>query len=204
MFSVLHALRLKGLAEVARIARAIDVPAAEVEEALKALAHDGLVRERHGRLTGWMLTPAGRSRAAALVATELSSAGVRDRIEDVYRRFLPLNREVLELCTDWQVREEGGNRVLNDHSDAVYDERILGRLHVVHGAAEPMIEAAGAALPRFKPYLPRLRNALALVDAGDYEWMTQPGVDSYHTVWFELHEDLLSTLGIERSKEEPS
>jgi hypothetical protein len=26
-------------------------------------------------------------------------------------------------------------------------------------------------------------------------------IDSYHTVWFELHEDLLSTLGIERSKE---
>jgi hypothetical protein len=26
-------------------------------------------------------------------------------------------------------------------------------------------------------------------------------IDSYHTVWFQLHEDLLNTLGIERSKE---
>jgi hypothetical protein len=26
-------------------------------------------------------------------------------------------------------------------------------------------------------------------------------IDSYHTVWFELHEDLLSTLGIERASE---
>ena len=26
-------------------------------------------------------------------------------------------------------------------------------------------------------------------------------IDSYHTVWFELHEDLLATLGIERSSE---
>jgi hypothetical protein len=26
-------------------------------------------------------------------------------------------------------------------------------------------------------------------------------VDSYHTVWFELHEDLLCTLGLERSSE---
>jgi hypothetical protein len=26
-------------------------------------------------------------------------------------------------------------------------------------------------------------------------------IASYHTVWFELHEDLLATLGIERSSE---
>jgi hypothetical protein len=26
-------------------------------------------------------------------------------------------------------------------------------------------------------------------------------IASYHTVWFELHEDLLCTLGIERSSE---
>jgi hypothetical protein len=26
-------------------------------------------------------------------------------------------------------------------------------------------------------------------------------IDSYHTVWFQLHEDLLNTLGIDRSTE---
>ena len=26
-------------------------------------------------------------------------------------------------------------------------------------------------------------------------------IDSYHTVWFELHEDLLATLGLERAAE---
>ncbi len=26
-------------------------------------------------------------------------------------------------------------------------------------------------------------------------------IDSYHTVWFELHENLLATLGIERARE---
>ncbi len=50
----------------------------------------------------------------------------------------------------------------------------------------------------------RLDNALARVQAGDFDWFTTPVIDSFHTVWFELHEDLLSTLGIERSKEEPS
>ena len=31
--------------------------------------------------------------------------------------------------------------------------------------------------------------------------MTKPMIDSYHSVWFELHEDLLATLGIERGSE---
>jgi hypothetical protein len=26
-------------------------------------------------------------------------------------------------------------------------------------------------------------------------------IDSYHTVWFQLHEDLLNTLGIDRATE---
>ena len=37
--------------------------------------------------------------------------------------------------------------------------------------------------------------------AGERDWFAKPMIDSYHTVWFQLHEDLLNTLGIERSKE---
>jgi hypothetical protein len=37
--------------------------------------------------------------------------------------------------------------------------------------------------------------------AGAREWFTRPVIDSYHTVWFELHEDLLSTLGLARASE---
>ena len=43
--------------------------------------------------------------------------------------------------------------------------------------------------------------ALARLHAGDKDWFTKPLIDSYHTVWFQLHEDLLTTLGIERSQE---
>jgi hypothetical protein len=39
------------------------------------------------------------------------------------------------------------------------------------------------------------------VRAGEGDWFTSPLVDSYHTVWFELHEDLLATLGLERAEE---
>jgi hypothetical protein len=64
-----------------------------------------------------------------------------------------------------------------------------------------MLEDLVAALERYTPYLPRFETALAKLGAGELEWFTKPLIDSYHTVWFELHEDLLSTLGIERSQE---
>jgi hypothetical protein len=40
------------------------------------------------------------------------------------------------------------------------------------------------------------------VVAGQVDWFTHPLIDSYDTVWFELHEDLLATLAVERSKED--
>ena len=54
---------------------------------------------------------------------------------------------------------------------------------------------------RLGGYGPRLSSALAKVQGGDGEWFTKPTIDSYHTVWFELHENLLATLGIERGAE---
>ena len=34
--------------------------------------------------------------------------------------------------------------------------------------------------------------------AGDPSWVDRTGADSCHTVWFELHEDLIATLGLRR------
>ncbi|MDP9020051.1 MAG: MarR family transcriptional regulator, partial [Actinomycetota bacterium] len=45
-------------------------------------------------------------------------------------------------------------------------------------------------------------HALRRVVAGEGDWLTRPLIDSYHTVWFELHQDLLDTLGIERGSED--
>jgi hypothetical protein len=64
-----------------------------------------------------------------------------------------------------------------------------------------VLDDLASAMTRYHPYEPRFGAALAKLDAGEREWFTKPLIDSYHTVWFELHEDLLSTLGIERSQE---
>ena len=54
---------------------------------------------------------------------------------------------------------------------------------------------------RFAVYQRELRAALRRVDEGEHEWLTSPRIDSYHTVWMRLHEDLLLALGVERSSE---
>ena len=55
-------------------------------------------------------------------------------------------------------------------------------------------------MPHFAPYRERLRSARRRVVDGEHDWFTSPRVDSYHTVWMELHEDLLAALGWERGR----
>ena len=61
-------------------------------------------------------------------------------------------------------------------------------------------DGAGA-LARYQTYGPKLQEAVRRVDAGEGDWFAKPVMPSFHTVWFELHEDLLTTLGLERSDE---
>lgn len=117
----------------------------------------------------------------------------------VYEAFRPLNREALQLCTDWQVRPGGAP---NDHTDDAYDWSVIDRLAALDERAGPLLLRLGEAEARFGPYRERLRAARLRVANGECDWLTSPRVDSYHTVWMELHEELLAALGLERGREE--
>jgi len=43
-----------------------------------------------------------------------------------------------------------------------------------------------------------LTAALERAEDGAIEWVSDVRIASYHTVWFEMHEDLLRALGRER------
>ena len=194
---VLHALRLKGFAETAIVAVRAGLDDDEAGRHLEKAAAAGHVTHRDGRISGWALTPDGRARHAELIAAELDASGARPQIEAAYHAFLGCNQELLAVCTDWQLRD--GAR--NDHGDAGYDAAVVARLAAVDAAVQPTCANLAASLRRFCDYGPRLADALDKVEAGEHDWFAKPMIDSYHTVWFELHEDLLTTLGIERSKE---
>jgi hypothetical protein len=197
-FLVLHAVRLKGFADDDVVATRVGFdPGAHLE----ALRDSGLAIKRDGRLTGWALTPDGRAHHAKLIADELSASGQRDVVEAGYNRFLAINQKILAVCTLWQIRTIDGAEVPNDHSDAIHDADAIARLAKIDAAVQPVCTDLAAALARYRGYGDRLAAARAKVEAGDTDWFTKPLIDSYHTVWFELHEDLLATLGIDRSKE---
>ena len=195
---VLHGLRLKGFAEAADVAALVGLEPAEVTRQLEQLKADDLVLYREGRLTGWALTPAGRKTQEQLLAHELAACGARDAVFDAYKRFLDLNNDLLGICTAWQMKDEA---TINDHADAAYDAGVIDQLHELHGKVEPIISDLEATLDRYCGYRARFDASLAKLRSGEAEWFTKPLIDSYHTVWFQLHEDLLNTLGIERSQE---
>ena len=200
-FLVLHALRLKGFAEDEVVAGVTGLGVDDVTTHLKTLADSELALRRDGRVSGWSLTPAGRSRHVQEVADELEAAAGRDAVKSGYERFLEINQEMLEVCTAWQLRDVDGNQVINDHTDTEYDEKVVQRLVGIHDRVRPVTVDLREVLERFGGYGGRLRSALEKVVGGESEWFTKPVIDSYHTVWFELHEDLLCTLAIERSTE---
>lgn len=195
---VLHSLRLKGFAEAADVAALAGLDPAAVTAQLEQLKGDELVLYRDGRLTGWALTPAGRAAQEAALRTELAACGARDAVLDAYKRFLDLNNDLLGICTAWQMKDEA---TINDHSDAAYDKKVIDDLHELHAKVEPIVTDLEATLGRYCGYRARLESSLEKLRRGEPEWFTKPLIDSYHTVWFQLHEDLLNTLGIERSQE---
>lgn len=197
----MHGLRLKGFAEAPGVAEMVGLDDGVASQHLDALAAEGLVQYRDGRLSGYSLTSAGRGEHERLLGHELDAAGVRSMVRSCYEQFLELNTELLGVCTAWQLREVGGQSVVNDHSDATYDKDVIERLCQLDEKVQPICDALGGALDRLGGYGPRLRDAIGKVQSGEVEYFTKPMIASYHTVWFELHEDLLATLGIERSSE---
>ncbi|HEV8296074.1 MAG TPA: hypothetical protein VGQ20_02210 [Acidimicrobiales bacterium] len=198
---VLHTLRLKSFVDAGVIAAASRQPESTVETVLGDLAEQGLITRRNGRISGWSLTTAGRIEGERRLAAELDELGCREVFEGVYRRFIVLNQPFLIACTRWQLRDADGVQIDNDHRDPVYDESVVAELDRVDDAVQPLCRELATVLSRFAYYNGRFAVARVRVHAGEHEWFARPIVDSYHTVWFELHENLLATLNIERSSE---
>jgi hypothetical protein len=194
---VLHALRCIGFSGPARVAAATGLSESDAESELIDLAVAGLVTHTSGEFGGWGLTEAGRTVDAARIAEELDASGTRPAVTKAYDDFLPLNQDLLYLCTAWQMRSVDGVVSPNDHADEAYDGRVLDRFDEFDRRADSVCADLTAALLRFERYQIRLTDALTRARKGSLDYVAD-NLDSYHTVWFQLHEDLLATLGIPR------
>jgi hypothetical protein len=152
-------------------------------------------------VSGWALTELGREQDNRSLAVELAQAGARDSVAQAHAAFVELNSRFLTAITNWQIRPIPGDPLaVNDHSDWRWDENVLKSLAGLSRSMRPIGDQLADDLSRFGGYPDRFRAALERVDRGQRNWVDGSRIDSCHTVWFELHEDLLSTLGLERGE----
>lgn len=190
-----HALRIKGFALVHAVAEVADQAVDTVEVHLAEMQRDGHANFRE--LKGlWQITPEGRTVHRDLLAADLEGVPL-GRLVGPYADFLTLNASFKQLCTDWQLREGAPN----DHLDAVYDAGVVDGLVRLHDEVTPVLAAMSDVVGRLGPYARRLTEAQTAVQAGDSRRFTGVMCGSYHDIWMELHEDLILTQGIDRTRE---
>ncbi|WP_026820223.1 hypothetical protein [Arthrobacter castelli] len=198
---VLHAVRITGFADTQVIAHRFGLDPAETAGILRDAEARGWVQHAaFADIGGWSLTGMGRTENERQLRDELAAAGGGDdEIRAIHRGFLPLNARLQQACTDWQLHPVPGDRLAaNDHSDPVWDACVLDELATIDRALTPLARRLADILTRFQGYDTRFTAALQRAQAGDGGWVDRTDVDSCHRVWFELHEDLIATLGIDR------
>lgn len=194
---LLIALRIKGFAKPGVLAGCLDREVTDVEACLSDLEGRGLVAQTK---IGPKLTRQGQDAADAMSAAERLAADTAG-VEAAYTAFNLINGPFKALVADWQTRSVGGETVPNDHSDPAYDRQVIERLRAVHGEVLPVCGQLTGLAPRFGQYERRFCCALAKLIAEDHRFFAAPIIDSYHTVWFELHEDLIRLSGRSRAAE---
>ncbi|MEW2065609.1 transcriptional regulator [Streptomyces sp. NPDC007346] len=203
---VLHAVRVSGFADDAAVSRRTGIEADTVGELLPDFeAYGWVTHTAFAGTGGWTLTERGRDEDARKVARELEEAGARPAVDRAHQAFEVLNGRLVRACTDWQLRPTEDDRLAsNDHSDPAWDARVLDELTLLGAELTGLVGGLAETLDRFAGYDERFTAALDRTRAGEGQWVAGVGVASCHAVWMELHEDLLSTLGIARGAEEGS
>ena len=191
MHDLLHGMAIKKHADAAALADLIGQSEAALAPLLERAVTTGRAAEAQGK---YLLTPAGHMILEGQYGVRCAALRDDPAFVAAYDRFELINTELKQAITDWQLVDIGGQSMANDHSDSDYDEKILDRLAQIHERLEPILRTFAASAPRFARYGEKLERALDQAEDGDHAWVSDATIESYHTVWFEMHEDLLRLL----------
>ena len=193
----IRALLIKGFATAEAFAPVILLSEEETAAVLGALEEEGLA-EPMGPM--FKLSEAGKAAGTQMLAGDSEAWGL-EAANAALDAFVPLDQRMKHIVTAWQMQEVDGVPVMNDHSDAAYDAAVLADFAALDGDAGPWVGSLVGGLPRLEVYRARLTRAAARVAEGDHNFIASPRLDSYHNVWFELHEDLIRLAGRTREDE---
>lgn len=218
---VLQAVRLAGFGEDGAIAGragpvAADLAPVDVPVMLSGLERAGLIEHfTFAGDGGWILTEGGTARCAALLREELHGSGAEPVLAEALVGFDGPNTRLVSVISQWQLRslgvESGGGRhgggCLGNERDGdapgaavrTAGAEVVRELAAIEPQLPELLAPLVARLPRFGRYPAQFSAALAQADGGDLRWIAGVGLLSCHTVWAELHQDLLSSLGRDRA-----
>ncbi|WP_285497911.1 hypothetical protein [Actinomadura sp. NBRC 104425] len=191
---VLQAMRLKGRITAEAAAACAMTGVSEAGERLAELANAGLAKQAGN---AFRITPQGRERLAELLRQERQGVD-QAALDQCYRDFDEVNTELKSIVTSWQLKD---GQTPNDHTDPDYDQQVVDRLVALHGRFAELLARMVEFVPRLRSYQSRLDHAVERLEQGDHSFVARPIADSYHTVWFELHEELIGLLGLSRAEE---
>jgi pyruvate,orthophosphate dikinase len=191
--SLLQLLRLKGRVKPDDLPASLRQPEEVCTELLASAVADGFGVQKGSSAR---LTPEGRQRLTALLDAERARVD-QQRLAGLYDEFDRHNTDFKAIITAWQMRDGHPN----DHADADYDADVLAKLDTLHAEFTPLLERIVTEAPRLAHYPPRFEAAMDRIHAGEHHYVARPIIDSYHTVWFELHEELIGLCGRTREEE---
>ena len=195
--TVLHGTALKRHSEAADIAGIVGLPVETVDQELALAVGTGRAIMHNDR---YALTPLADVALRSRYSLHYGHLRENPAFVQPYEAFERVNVALKQVITDWQTMTVGGKKVANDHSDPEYDADIIDRIGAIHEQVEPIIKRLAVQLPRLAIFGDKLLAALEAAEDGDHEWVSDIRRESYHTVWFELHEDLLRIMGRERQE----
>jgi pyruvate,orthophosphate dikinase len=195
--AAIRVLAIKGFAAPDALAIALRSSQEDAAALLDRLVADGLVEPAVG---SFRLTTDGKAVGERLLGEDAERWGVT-RALAALDAFIVLDGRMKGTVTAWQTREVDGAQTFNDHSDPAYDAAVLADLTKLADDADRWLAPLVDELPRLGGYRTRLGQAAAQATGGDGRYVASPRVDSYHSVWFELHEDLIRLAGRSRAEE---
>jgi hypothetical protein len=194
---VMHGLAIKKHATPEAVAGIIGLDVDDVRAALVRLVDARRVVEAQGK---YLLAPAARMALDSEYSHLYEDVRADPAFREGYEDFERLNKSVKQLITEWQTIDVRGQLVPNDHSNKDYDDKLIDRLGELHERSDGALERLASVLPRFSIYRDKLRSAFEKAEDGDIAWVSDARIESYHTLWFELHEDLLRLMRRERDE----
>jgi len=183
---VLRVIGLSGQADLAAVARGSGITTDAAHEIVSDAEAAGLVASGP---RGFRLTAEGRARVADALRVEREGLDHATML-DLYERFGRIDRKFKELVTEYQLSD----------APTRFSWAIAG-MSDVHPAVQELVAGATELVPRLAPYRGRFESAMEHLARGDEKYLVSVTLDSYHTIWFQLHEELIELAGSTRTDE---